>query len=147
MPNFWRTGAHCILKIQWFPLSILIFGQKSCFLGPTIFKIPQPNWYCNRPIKFWQMMFRCSFCVFLILLLLYSLPLTKTALFLLSSDFALNLEGSKSGKIPASRRFLDDGWLVDFCGVTVSSTFLNLMQIKIFCFKVQIIWKLSLGEI
>ena len=21
------------------------FGQKSCFLGPTIFKIPQPNWY------------------------------------------------------------------------------------------------------
>ena len=19
--------------------------QKSCFLGPTIFKIPQPNWY------------------------------------------------------------------------------------------------------
>jgi hypothetical protein len=24
---------------------ILIFGQKSCFLGPTIFKIPQPNWY------------------------------------------------------------------------------------------------------
>ena len=39
----------------------------------------------------------------------HSLPLTKTALFLLSSDFALNLEGSKSGKIPASRRFLDDG--------------------------------------
>ena len=28
-------------KIQRFPLSILIFGQKSCFLGPTIFKIPQ----------------------------------------------------------------------------------------------------------
>ena len=25
----------------------------------------------DRPIKFWQMMFRCSFCVFLILLLLY----------------------------------------------------------------------------
>ena len=45
MPNFWRTGAPCILKIQWFPLSLLIFGQKSCFLGPTIFKIPQPNWY------------------------------------------------------------------------------------------------------
>ena len=34
-----------ILKIQWFPLSILIFGQQFCFLGPTIFKIPQPNWY------------------------------------------------------------------------------------------------------
>ena len=35
MPNFWWTGAPFILKIQWFPLSILIFGQKSCFLGPT----------------------------------------------------------------------------------------------------------------
>ena len=31
------------LKI--FPLSLLILGQKSCFLGPNIFKIPQPNWY------------------------------------------------------------------------------------------------------
>ena len=45
MPNFWRTDAACILKIQWFPLSILIFVQKSCFLGPTIFKIPQPSWF------------------------------------------------------------------------------------------------------
>ena len=45
MPNFWRTGAPRILKIQWFPLSILIFGQKCCFLGPTIFKIPQPSWH------------------------------------------------------------------------------------------------------
>ena len=45
MPNFWRTVAPRILKIQWFPSSMLIFGQKSCFLGPTIFKIPQPNWY------------------------------------------------------------------------------------------------------
>ena len=26
-------------------LSMLILGQKSCFLGPTIFEIPQPNWY------------------------------------------------------------------------------------------------------
>ena len=43
MPNFWRT----FLKIQWFPLSILNFGQNSCFFGPTIFKIPQPTWhYC-----------------------------------------------------------------------------------------------------
>ena len=33
--NFWRTGAPRILKIQWFPLSILIFGQKFCFLGPN----------------------------------------------------------------------------------------------------------------
>ena len=29
------------------PLSMLILGQKSCFLGPTIFKIPQPNWHYN----------------------------------------------------------------------------------------------------
>ena len=28
---------------------MLILGQKSCFLGPTIFEIPQPNWYyCSR---------------------------------------------------------------------------------------------------
>ena len=24
---------------------MLILGQKPYFLGPTIFKIPQPNWY------------------------------------------------------------------------------------------------------
>ena len=24
---------------------MLILGQKSCFLRPTFFKIPQPNWY------------------------------------------------------------------------------------------------------
>ena len=51
MTNFWRTGAPGIFKIQWFPLSILIFGQKYCFLGPTIFKIPQPNWHCVWPKK------------------------------------------------------------------------------------------------
>ena len=28
MPNFWRTGAPRIFKIQWFPLSILIFWSK-----------------------------------------------------------------------------------------------------------------------
>ena len=26
-----------------FPLSMLILGEKSCFLWPTIFEIPQPN--------------------------------------------------------------------------------------------------------
>ena len=26
-----------------FPLSMLILAQKSCILGPTIFRIPQPN--------------------------------------------------------------------------------------------------------
>ena len=45
MPNFWWTVIPRIHKIQWFPLSMLIFGQKSCFLGPTIFEIPQPNWH------------------------------------------------------------------------------------------------------
>ena len=44
MPNFWQTGTPHILKIQWFPLIVLILGQKSCYLGPTIFKIPHPNW-------------------------------------------------------------------------------------------------------
>ena len=24
---------------------MLILSQKSCFLGPTIFEIPHPNWY------------------------------------------------------------------------------------------------------
>ena len=28
---------------------MLILGQKSCILGPTIFKIPQPNWHYYRP--------------------------------------------------------------------------------------------------
>ena len=49
--NFWQTGAPLILKIQLFPLSILIFGQKSCFLGPNIFRIPQPNWYYSAAFK------------------------------------------------------------------------------------------------
>ena len=49
MPNFWLTGAPCISKIQWVPLSIFIFGQKSSFFKPTIFKIPQPNWDHCRP--------------------------------------------------------------------------------------------------
>ena len=43
MPNFWRTGIPCNHKMQWFPLSMLIFGQKSCFLGPTIFSTT--NWH------------------------------------------------------------------------------------------------------
>ena len=31
---------------------MLILGQKPIFLGPTIFKIPQPNWYFRRHICF-----------------------------------------------------------------------------------------------
>ena len=35
------------------PLSMLILGQKSCISGPTIFKIPQPNWhYCTTTTSF-----------------------------------------------------------------------------------------------
>ena len=45
MLNFWQTGSSRILKIQRFPLSMSILGQKACILGPTIFRIPQPNWY------------------------------------------------------------------------------------------------------
>ena len=59
MPNFWRTGAPRILKIQRFPLSMSFLGQKACILGPTIFKIPQPNWQgcrgCHDTLRFWQM--------------------------------------------------------------------------------------------
>jgi hypothetical protein len=56
--NFWhkRLTFKVWLTFRWtvihrqnflfsFPLSMLIRGQKSCFLGPTIFEIPQPNWY------------------------------------------------------------------------------------------------------
>ena len=34
MPNFWQTVSGWIQKVQWFPLSTLIFVQRSCFLGP-----------------------------------------------------------------------------------------------------------------
>ena len=65
MPNFWWTGAPRILKIQWFPLSILIFGQISCFLGPTIFKIPLPNWYYPQlPYLKNKQIFVSCFCLF-----------------------------------------------------------------------------------
>ena len=43
--TFWQTGAPRNLKIQRFPLSMSILGQKACILGPAIFKIPQPNWH------------------------------------------------------------------------------------------------------
>ena len=58
MPDFWRIGAPHFLKIQWFPLNILIFGQKSCFLGPAIFKIQQPNWFTYFQTfseRFWRL--------------------------------------------------------------------------------------------
>ena len=37
-PNFWWTGTPRVLKKKW-------FRQKSCFLGPSIFRTPRPNLY------------------------------------------------------------------------------------------------------
>ena len=48
------------------PLSMLIFGQKSCFLGPTIFKIPQPNWHycvCLGAQFYIQLVFKAPLCI------------------------------------------------------------------------------------
>ena len=43
MPNF-LTDRHSSTDLKKkFPSSMFILGQKSCFLGPTIFEIPQPN--------------------------------------------------------------------------------------------------------
>ena len=42
-PNFWRTDS---LRRNFFEHFLwLILSQKSYFLGPTIFEIPQPNWH------------------------------------------------------------------------------------------------------
>ena len=48
--TFWQTIIHCRIVLKQFPLSMLILGQKCCILGPTIFKIPEPNWHCIRPM-------------------------------------------------------------------------------------------------
>ena len=45
MPNVWQTGISHRIFFNKIPFSTLILGQKSCILDPTIFKIPQPNWY------------------------------------------------------------------------------------------------------
>ena len=39
-----RTRIHRRVVLKQFLLSMSILGQKSCILGPTIFKIPRPNW-------------------------------------------------------------------------------------------------------
>ena len=44
--KFWHFLTNRKSSTDFFkknPLSMLILGQKSCFLGPTIFEIPQPN--------------------------------------------------------------------------------------------------------
>ena len=43
--TFWWTMIHHRIILKEFSLSVLILGQKSCIFGPTIFKIPQPNWH------------------------------------------------------------------------------------------------------
>ena len=39
-----RPRAPPFQKIKWNPWNLVTTLQKSCFLGPTIFKFPQPNW-------------------------------------------------------------------------------------------------------
>ena len=40
-----RPRAPPFQKIKWNPWNLVTTLRKSCFLGPTIFEIPQPNWY------------------------------------------------------------------------------------------------------
>ena len=40
-----RPRAPPFQKIKWNPWNLVTTLQKSCFLGPPIFEIPQPNWY------------------------------------------------------------------------------------------------------
>ena len=42
-PNFWPAAIHCIHKIQWFLLGMLICGQKFCFQDPPSFKFHKRN--------------------------------------------------------------------------------------------------------
>ena len=43
--TFWWTIIHRQILWKKIPFSMLILGQTSWFLGPTIFKIPQLNWH------------------------------------------------------------------------------------------------------
>ena len=45
---FWHFLSNCYSSPDFLkknPLRMLILCQKTCFLEPTIFEIPQPNWY------------------------------------------------------------------------------------------------------
>ena len=74
MPPIYWTCAPCILKIQWFPLSTLTFDQKSSFLGPTIFKIPQPvQAHLSQKVTFLSPSCYClSYFVFITLPLIWA---------------------------------------------------------------------------
>jgi len=59
--RFWHFLMNCnsstdCLKRN--PLSMSILGQKSCFLGPTNFKIPQPNWHYTTHRQSFQNLFK-----------------------------------------------------------------------------------------
>ena len=41
--TFWQTPTHCF-HYGFFWVIVDLWGQKSCFFGPTILKIPQPKW-------------------------------------------------------------------------------------------------------
>ena len=47
---FNKQACLLILFKIYFPLIVLFLGQKSCFLGPTIFDIPQPNRYILKSV-------------------------------------------------------------------------------------------------
>ena len=46
-----RPRAPPFQKIKWNPWNLVTTLQKSCFLGPTIFEIPQPNWHLVHTVK------------------------------------------------------------------------------------------------
>ena len=46
-----RHHAPPFQKIKWNPWNLVTTLQKSCFLVPTIFEIPPPNWYYYIWIK------------------------------------------------------------------------------------------------
>ena len=43
--EFLRLLAPPFQKIKWNPWNLVTTLQKCCFVGPTIFEIPQPNGY------------------------------------------------------------------------------------------------------
>ena len=43
----WTVVIHSSAGFFFFSSSMLILRHKFCFLGPTIFEIPQPNWFTN----------------------------------------------------------------------------------------------------
>ena len=45
LSKFWKLHNLETQKIKWNPWNLVTTLRKSCFLGPTIFEIPQPNWY------------------------------------------------------------------------------------------------------